>query len=55
MATRWPEAVALRSTTSKVVADAFIPIFDRNGIPRCILTDKGSNFNSSILVQLYKA
>ena len=30
-------------------------IFARNGIPRCILTDNGSNFNSSILVQLCEA
>ena len=55
VATRWPKAVALRSTTSNVVADALIPIFARNGIPRCILTDNGSNFNSSILVQLCEA
>ena len=55
VATRWPEAVALRSTTSKVVANALIPIFARNRIPRCILTDNGSNFNSSILVQLFEA
>ena len=55
VATRWPEAVALRSTTSKVVANALIPIFARNRIPRCILTDNGSNFNSSIPVQLFEA
>ena len=55
VATRWPEAVALRSTTSKVVADALIPIFARNGIPRCVLTGNGSNINSSILVQLCEA
>ena len=55
VATRWSEAVALRSTTSKVVADALIPIFARNGIPRCVLTDNVSNFNSSIMVQLCEA
>ena len=43
-ATRYPEAVALTSTTTEAVADALISIFSRVGIPKVILSDNGSQF-----------
>ena len=52
-ATRYPEAIPLRSTNSKSVADALIQYFSRVGIPDEIVSDQGSNFMSKLLAQLY--
>ena len=50
-ATRYPEAVALRTIESEAVAEE---IFSRVGIPKEILTDQGSNFTSQLLVEVYR-
>ena len=51
-ATRYPEAILLRSTTSKAIADALIHYFSRVGIPD--VSDQGSNFMSKLMAQLYE-
>ncbi len=51
--TRYPEAFALKSTTSKDVAEALLDMFSRTGIPDEILTDRGSNFTSELMKELY--
>ncbi len=43
-ATRYPEAVALRSISAKSVADALFGLISRVGIPKEILTDQGMAF-----------
>ena len=48
MATRWPEAIPLRSITAQAVAEAAIEIFSRMGLPLQILTDRGPQFRSSL-------
>ena len=53
-ATRYPEAVLLRSIDAEHVAEELIKLFARVGIPREILTDQGSNFMSQLLAELYK-
>ena len=53
-ATRYPEAIPLRSTSSKAVADALIHYFSRVGIPDEIVSDQGSNFVSKLMAQLYE-
>ena len=53
-ATRYPEAIPLRSTSSKAVADALIHYFSRVGIPDEIVSDQGSNFVSKLIAQLYE-
>ena len=53
-ATRYPEAVALRSTDAEHVATELIHLFSRVGIPAEILTDQGTNFMSQLLGELYK-
>ena len=53
-ATRYPEAIPLRSTSSKAVADALIHYFSRVGIPDEIVSDQGSNFVSKVMAQLYE-
>ena len=52
-ATRYPEAIPLRSTNSKTIADALIQYFSRVGIPDEIVSDQGSNFMSKLMAQLY--
>ena len=53
-ATRYPEAVPLRSIDAKHVAEELIKLFARVGIPREIVTNQGSNFMSQLLAELYK-
>ncbi len=48
MATRWPEAAPLRGVTAQEVAEAFVGIMCRTGMPDTILTDRGSMFTSSV-------
>ena len=52
-ATRYPEAIPLRSTDAIHVAEELIKVFARVGVPEEILTDQGSNFTSQLLAELY--
>ena len=45
-ATRYPEAFPLRNSKSRQVANSLMQLFSRVGIPREIITDQGTNFNS---------
>lgn len=53
-ATRYPEAVPLRSIDAEHVAEECIQIFARVGVPEEILTDQGSNFMSNLLTEVYR-
>ena len=53
-ATRYPEAVALRSIDAEHIAEELVAVFPRVGVPREILTDQGSNFTSRLLTELYR-
>ena len=53
-ATRYPEAIPLRTTSSKAIADALIQYFSKVGIPDEIVSDQGSNFMSKLMAQLYE-
>ena len=46
-ASRWPEAEPLRSITAKSVIKAFEKICWRNGFPRTVISDNGTQFCSS--------
>ena len=48
-ATRYPEAVALKSIEAHRVAEALVDVFTRVGIPREILTDQGTQFTSGVM------
>ena len=52
MASKWPEAIPLRSVTAKAVAKGMIEIFAHTGIPLRLLTDQGSQFLGSLVTQL---
>ena len=51
-ATRYPEAIPLRSQEAEVVAEAMVEVFSRVGVPKEILSDKGTNFMSSLMSKL---
>ena len=53
-ATRYPEAVALHTIDAGHVAEELVKLFARVGVPEEILTGRGSNFTSKLLVELYK-
>ena len=53
-ATRYPEAILVRSIDAENIAEELIKLFARVGIPQSILTDQGSNFTSKLLMELYR-
>ena len=53
-ATRWPEAVPLKNIEAVTVAEAMFQVFCRVGIPREVLSDRGSQFTSSLMTDTLK-
>ena len=51
-ATRFPEAVALKSTDTEKVAEALVDMFARVGIPNEILSDNGPQFISDVMKEV---
>ena len=54
MGSRWPDAVPLKSIMTIAVLDALVEIFTRNGIPKVLLSDQGSQFTSKVMGELCK-
>ena len=53
-ATRYPEAIPLRSIDAVSVAEELVKVMARVGVPEEILTDQGSNFTSQLLAEVYR-
>ncbi|XP_063584731.1 uncharacterized protein LOC134762284 [Penaeus indicus] len=53
-ATRYPEAVALQNIDTMTVAESLVEIFSRVGIPREILSDRGSQFKSDLMGEIHR-
>ena len=51
-ATRYPEAVPLKTAYSREIANALIHIFCNVGIPKELVSDQGANFLSTLMTQL---
>ncbi len=51
-ATRYPEAIPLKKTTTEEVAEALLDIFSRVGIPDEILSDMGTQFTSDLMQEI---
>ncbi|XP_071486350.1 uncharacterized protein [Diadema antillarum] len=51
-ATRYPEAVALRSIETERIAEALLEIFSRLGLPEEILSDRGAQFTSELMKEI---
>ena len=54
MATRWPEALALKNIETTTVAEAMVSIFCRVGIPKQVLSDRGTQFTSSMMEEVLR-
>ncbi|CAJ1076939.1 uncharacterized protein LOC118558122 [Xyrichtys novacula] len=53
-ATRYPEAIPLRSLRTKPVVKALTKFFSTFGLPKTIQTDQGTNFMSKLFTQVMK-
>ena len=51
-ATRYPEAVPLRSCDTEHVAEALVNFIAQVGVPREILSDQGTNFTSQLMKEI---
>ena len=49
MASRWPEAIPLRTVTAEDVAEGMFNVFSRTGLPLQLLTDQGPQFMSALV------
>jgi hypothetical protein len=52
--TKWPEAIALKSTDSRTIARALISLFCRFGLPEQVLSDRGPNLVSEVMTSAWK-
>ncbi|XP_066509706.1 uncharacterized protein [Hoplias malabaricus] len=52
-ATKYPEAFALKNIKTRQIVNALIQLISRVGIPKEILTDRGTNFTSKQIKQVY--
>lgn len=52
-ATRYPEAIPLRSTKVRVLAAELVKIFSRVGFPDEVLTDQGTNFMGEVMQETW--
>ena len=53
-ATRYPEAIPLKTTHSRIIAEALVNVFSRVGLPDEIVSDQGANLIGSLMTQLYE-
>jgi hypothetical protein len=53
-ATRYPEAVPLRNIDTVSVAEALWQMWTRVGVPEEVLTDRGTQFTSEIMAEVYR-
>lgn len=53
-ATGYPEAIPLKEITSIAVAEAMMVIFSRVGIPKEIVSDRGTQMTSELMGELHK-
>ncbi|XP_042147391.1 uncharacterized protein LOC120844553 [Ixodes scapularis] len=52
VATRYPDAVALKTIDTPQVAEALVEMFSRYGVPKEILSDRGTNFTSNLMKEI---
>jgi len=54
MCTRFPEAVAFKDITTSTVAEALLEIFSRVGLPLKVHSNRGSQFTSDMMKEVYR-
>ena len=53
-ATRWAEALPLKSIDTPTVAEALLSIFTRLGFPKEVLSDNGTRLTSQVMKEVYR-
>lgn len=53
-ATRWPEAVPLKNIDTETVAEALWVMWSRLGIPKEVLSDRGTQFTSECMTEIHR-
>ncbi len=53
MASRWPDAVPMRTASAEEAAQSFMQIISRTGIPLRVLSDRGTIFLSKLMSNLF--
>lgn len=53
-ATRYPEATAIKNIRAETIAEAMWEMWTRLGIPGEVLSDRGSQFTSEVMQEVYK-
>ena len=48
MATRWPEAIPIKTTTARAIIMQLTNIFSRCGFPAALISDNGSQFTGKV-------
>ena len=51
-ATRYPEAIPLKTVEAEVIAEELMKVYSRLGIPKEVLTDQGSQFVSRVMKEV---
>ena len=54
MCTRFPEVVPLKDISTSTVAEALLNMFSRVGLPHRIHSDRGSQFTSEMMKEVYR-
>ena len=52
--TKWPEVFPVPNQTAETIAQALVEVISRHGVPAKLLSDRGANFLSDILQEVYK-
>ena len=51
--TKWPEVFAVANQTAETIAQTLVEVISRHGVPAKLLSDRGANFLSDILQEVY--
>jgi len=52
--TKWPEVFPVANQTAETIAQALVEVITRHGVPAKLLSDRGANFLSEILQEVYE-
>lgn len=52
LASRYPEAIPMRTVTAEEVAESLLEIFSRTGVPETLLCDRGTQFTGKLISKL---
>ena len=54
LATRYPEAVPLKNIDTVTIAESLVEVFCRVGVPKEILSDRGTQFKSDLMCKIHR-